>query len=77
MEIQNVFDDSGIWIENKSAFVFFDPMSGCRFLPGVRTKAPLTDWVRMQESVLVPEAVAKVEPAPVAAPAAAAVKPKA
>lgn len=69
MEVQKVYDEAGSWIINSGVFTFVDPTNGNRFDPGVKTKAPVTDWIKGQP-VLKVEAPAKVE-----APTKAEVKP--
>jgi hypothetical protein len=65
MKQENIFDAKGSWITNTSQYPFVDPTNGCRFEPGIRTRAPVTAWVKIQPilsveaEVEVPKAVTK------------------
>lgn len=64
MEMQNVFDDKGVWFTNTGEYPFVDPTNGCRFEPKVRTKTVKTPWLAQQATVIKPEIVeAKAAPA--------------
>lgn len=49
---QIVFDESGVWITNTGAFPCIDWFNGCRFNPGVPTKAPETAFVKGRSDTL-------------------------
>jgi len=62
MEVQKVFDKSGVWLMNKGNYAFVDPTTGCRFDPRTPTQAIENAWVKNQDMI---ERVAQVK---VAAP---------
>lgn len=48
METRKIHDNSGEWLVNTCQYTFVDPTTGCRFEPGVPTKALRSDWVKGQ-----------------------------
>jgi hypothetical protein len=59
-QAQRVFDESGVWITNQSQYPYVDWTNGCRFEPGIPTKAPETAFVLAHPTVLVVEKPPKV-----------------
>ncbi len=70
-----IADPKGEWYLTKARFGFTDPVTGVRFDPEVRVKAPASDWLKGQVEAGI---IAKCDdPTKAAAEPAKAEKPKA
>lgn len=61
-QTQHVFDESGVWITNTGLFDFIDWTNGCRFVSGVRTKAPVTEFTKRVPVLKVEEPPVEAKP---------------